>query len=411
LPEAREGVLLMSNLLDYYKLQLKHLNTMEAMVGNTVHPEKLALSEDQQVQFLQKESYNFRKIAIDCTIQSAVFRQALRMTVALLLGYLIGALLNVERIYWILLTILLILRLSYGMTLQRSVKRVIGTAIGAALALVLIQFSTAILFFVILAALGMIFSFSLLERNYTIASFAITISVIFAFALLDPDLYTVIQFRFIDTVLGAVVSIAVAYVVLPLWESKSFQKTVNAAMTANQLYLQEIFNFFLLDATDDTNYRLKRKAAFLESSNLNANFQRYTKDPKSKQTQYKILYSLVMVNHSLVATLTNLGNYLKERDIPKLHAILGAISANLNEEFNSILQKENSSTDASTAYAALDNYWQTLETKRNQEYAAGKKIIDPNFKQELQEVQMIQQEVTQIRELLASVRSLVTTLF
>ncbi|MEM6719897.1 MAG: FUSC family membrane protein [Bacteroidota bacterium] len=408
LPEAREGVLLMSNLLDYYKLQLKRLSTMESMLGDTMVHEKLALTESQQTYFLQKEKYHFKEIPKNFRWQSPVFRQALRMSFALILGYVVGALLHVERIYWIMLTILLILRLSYGMTLQRSVKRVIGTAIGAALALLFIQLSTSIAFFVVLAALGMIFSFSLLERNYTIASFAITISVIFAFALLDPNLYTVIQFRFIDTVLGAVVSMAVAYVVFPLWEFRSFQKSIAKAMNANRLFLREILHFHLSDPKDDTDYRLKRKAAFLESSHLNANFQRYKRDPKSKQRNYELFYELVKENHALVSTLTSLGNYLKERNIPKLNLILKNVWTALDTAFDSILQKEASQKLDTTAFIQLNAYWQRLEYKRNREYESGKKVIDPAFKQELQEVQMIQQEVGRIWELLESVRGLTT---
>jgi uncharacterized membrane protein YccC len=114
LPEARQGVLLMSNLLEYYKLQFKHITAMQAMIGNAMVHEKLALTGDQQTQFLSKEKYSLKEITKNFTLTSSVFRQALRMTSALILGYVIGALLNVERIYWIMLTILLILRLSYG---------------------------------------------------------------------------------------------------------------------------------------------------------------------------------------------------------------------------------------------------------------------------------------------------------
>ncbi|MEM6685885.1 MAG: FUSC family membrane protein [Bacteroidota bacterium] len=406
LPKAREGVLLMSNLLDYYRLQRKHLTAMEAMTEKIFVPTKLALTETQQAQFLQQEKYHFTKITSHFRMQSPVFRQAVRMTIALILGYVVGVLLDVERIYWIMLTILLILRLSFGITLQRSVKRVVGTAMGVLLALLLIQLATSIVFFVMLAALGMIFSFSLLERNYTAASFAITISVIFAFALLDPNLYTVIQYRFIDTILGALVSVVVAYAIVPFWEFKSFQKNVVTAMSANQSFLQEILAFYLSDTKDDTQYRLKRKAAFLESSNLNANFQRYKKDPISKQKDAQLVYELVKVNHSLVAAMTSLGNYLKEHDIPTLHPILKNVCSALAAEFDTILQKENIPTSTAKAYMQLNAYWQRLEYKRNREYEAGKKVIDPAFKQELQTVQMILQEVTQIRELLASIQEL-----
>ncbi len=411
LPQAREGVLLMSNLLDYYRFQIKHLTTIEIMIGNTSNPEVLALSFDQQAQFLQEEHYNFNQVLANVTIKSTVFRQALRMSIALIIGYLAGVLLNVDRVYWILLTILLILRMSYGMTIQRAKMRVLGTAIGALIAFTLVQLSTSVVFFIVLASIGLVFSFSLLERNYTLSSLTITIGVIFAFALLDPNVIKVIQFRFIDTIIGALVSIVVATLILPFWEHQSFQNSFSKAIKANQLYFQEIFNFYNSDKKNDTNYRLKRKSAFLASSNLNTNFQRYKKDPKSKQKDYHLFYDLVTINHTLVATMTSLGNYLKERNIPKLTPILKDIWVDISQEFNAILNNEVRVPEAINSYKNLEIYWQTLEDKRNREFAEGKTVIDPNFKQELQEVQMVLLEIKRIRELTQTMDELVITAF
>ena len=59
----------------------------------------------------------------------------------------------------------------------------------------------------------------------------------------------------------------------------------------------------------------------------------------------------------------------------------------------------------------LEKYWQTLEDKRNKEFAEGKTVIDSRFKQELQEVQMIQLEIKRIRELIQTMDKLITTAF
>jgi len=406
LPRAREGVLLMTNLLDYYKLQINRLVAIETMIGTPNSHNELALSHFQQTQFLKNEVYSLKQLRANLTIKSPVFRQAARMSMALVMGYLVGYVLNVEKVYWIMLTILLVLRFSYGITLKRAKMRVLGTSIGALLALLLVQFSTSIPYFVLLAVLGMVFSFSLLERNYMLASLAITICVVFAFGLIDPNVYSVIQFRFIDTLIGSLVSILVAYSIFPFWEVYSLKKNIFKALTANQLFLQNI----LVSNQNDTQYRLKRKSAFLNSSILNANFQRYKQDPHHKQKKSNVPYDLVTLNHTLVATVTNLGNYLKERSIPKIEMLLVDISVDLDNNFKSILASIDHQENTQP-YLKLQQYWERLETKRNKEYNAGQIIIEPEFKQELQDVQMIQNEIERIKMLLRSIRNIITTSF
>lgn len=406
LPQAREGVLLMNNLLDYYKLQINRLVAIESMIGTPNKHKELALSHFQQTQFLKDETYSLKQLRANFTIKSPIFRQAARMAIALVIGCLVGYVLNVEKVYWIMLTILLVLRFSYGITVKRAKMRVIGTTIGAGLALLFVQFSSSISYFVLLAALGMVFSFSLLERNYMLASLAITICVVFAFGLLDPNVYAVIQYRFIDTLIGALVSVVVAYFIFPFWEIHSLRKNVINSFAANQQFLNKV----LVSHHDDTQYRLKRKKAFLASSTLNANFQRYKKDPRHKQKKLNMSYELVTLNHALVASITNLGNYLKGRELPRIDGFLKEIAVDLDHSFRAILTSEKHNEN-SQPYLKLQQYWEKLEAKRNKEYEDGQKVIESAFKQELQDVQMIQHEIARIKMLLQSIRVVITSLF
>ncbi|WP_299463613.1 FUSC family protein [uncultured Microscilla sp.] len=405
LPQAREGVLVMHHLLDHYKLQIRHLMGIIAYINTPESIKELALSENQQGLFYQKESYHLRRLMPHVNINSPVFRQAVRMAFGFVLAYLLGALLDIEKAYWIMLTTLLILRLSYGITMQRALKRVVGTAIGAALALLLLQISTSIVFFVALAALGMLFSFSLLVRNYTLASLAITLCIIFSFALLDTHLHTIIAFRLIDTIIGALISIGVAYFVLPFWECQSFERNITNAAKANQSFLQEILFSHFSDKPSDTSYRLKRKSAYIASSVLNANLQRYTQDPKSKRGKYDLFYDLVALNHSIVSSITNLGNYLKGKQLTTLRPVLQEICSHLDHDFDAILETKNNLPGKEKAYSRLALYWQQLEDAHNAQYKLGNTAIDEVLKPAFKEAHIIKQEMQRIKELLQTMKT------
>jgi uncharacterized membrane protein YccC len=399
LNQARQTVLAMHHLLDHFQLQIGLLAQMATHLN---HPETittLALSENDQALFYTKESYNRRQISQNLHVKSPIFRQSVRMAFGFMLAYLLGTLFHIEKAYWIMLTTLLILRLSYGLTVQRAIKRVVGTAIGAGLALALLQVSSSLVYYTALAALGMLFSFSLLTRNYTLASLAITLCIIFSFALLGSRLYVIIAFRFIDTLIGAVISVGVAYTVLPFWEFKSFERNINAALKANQAFLQEVLRTHPSALSSDTQYRLKRKSAYLASSLLNANLQRSTQDPKSKQGKYSLFYELVALNHAIVSSITVLGNYFKYRDLVELRPILHSICGRLHHDFDTLLQQANTPLGKPTnTYEQLETYWQQLETQHNQQHALGNMHIAEVLKPELREAYITRQEIQKIQD-------------
>ena len=91
-----------------------------------------------------------------------------------------------------------------------------------------------------------------------------------------------------------------------LWPSWSFQeirKDVVKSVEANRTYLSEIANFYIHKGNVPTIYRLARKNAFLETSNLSSAFQRMTQEPHSKQKNLNEIYQLVELNHNFLSSL------------------------------------------------------------------------------------------------------------
>jgi uncharacterized membrane protein YccC len=65
------------------------------------------------------------------SFSSTVFRHSLRLTITILIGFIIGKALPFQNAYWIVLTIVVIMRQGYGLTKQRTFHRIFGTILGA----------------------------------------------------------------------------------------------------------------------------------------------------------------------------------------------------------------------------------------------------------------------------------------
>lgn len=60
-----------------------------------------------------------------------------------------------------------------------------------------------------------------------------------------------------------------------------------------------------------TNYKISRKEAFLETSNLSSAFQRMAQEPRSKQKNVDKTYELVVLNHTFLSSLASLSTYIQ----------------------------------------------------------------------------------------------------
>ena len=89
--------------------------------------------------------------------------------------------------------------------------------------------------------------------------------------------------------------------------NESIEKSVNA----NKDFFHEISEYYQRKGNIPTSYKIARKEAFLETSNLNSAFQRMAQEPKSKQNEMNTNYELVVLNHNFLASLASLSTYIQ----------------------------------------------------------------------------------------------------
>ncbi|WP_231896407.1 FUSC family membrane protein [Gramella sp. MAR_2010_147] len=394
--ERREAMLLLRNLFDYQSKQAQKINNIDRILRNLDNKKKFLFKEKEVQKFLTQQDYSLKTIFTNLNFSSAIFRHSLRLALVVLIGYLIGNYFSVQNSYWILLTIVVIMRPNYGLTKVRTRKRIVGTLIGGAIAIGIVFFTQNTIVYAILGILSLTLAFSLIQRNYTTAAIFITLSIIFIYALLQPEVLNVIQFRIIDTLIGAGLAAFGNLILWPKWEAQNINNVIATSIKANLDYLDQIDEYYHKKENLPLSYKLARKKAFIEMGNLSGAFQRMTQEPKSRQKYLPTVYEIVGLNHTFLTASASLGTYIRTHPTTRASAdfdiYTSAISVNLNNSVNILEKREllkNVTNETSKAGESLHRKFDELANERNVEIKAGKEKIDEQMRLKLQEAHLV----------------------
>lgn len=293
----------------------------------------------------KQEKLNSKVFLNNFSLKSSHFRHAVRITVALLLGYAFSKLhfLGIGHSYWILITIIAIMRPAYSTTKHRNLLRLYGTFAGAVIAYLLLTIvhNNTVLLFIMLSS--MILCFALLKGKYSWAVFFMTIYIFIAFNFMSPgNVNGIFKDRIIDTAIAGIIAFLVAYFVLPVWEHTQNRNLMKASAKANLSYFHEVINRFEDPGNQSETYKIKRKDAIISMANVSDNFQRMLSDPKNQQRKMETVHQFVNTAHLITAytaslsQYSNSGNQFPEIDMEswdrKISAELSRTKALLAEE-------------------------------------------------------------------------------
>lgn len=277
---------------------------------NTIRREEADYSK-----FINKNPIDWKALRENLNLQSSTFRHAIRMGVVMGIGYLCSLFFEMgTHSYWVLLTILVILRPGFGLTKQRNFQRLTGTIIGGisgAIILLLVQDKTVL--FVLLMAF-MIATYSLIRINYIISVMFMTPYVLIMLTFFEQDIFTIVRERIFDTMIGSSLAFISSYIILPNWESNKVQEPMRALLKANYQYLANALRIISGQKLDITAYKLARKEVYIATGNMGSAFQRLITEPKSKQKMASELNKFVVFNHILSSYSVTLMNQVRLAD-------------------------------------------------------------------------------------------------
>lgn len=261
----------------------------------------------------RQEKLNLSLFISNLSLKSQNFRHAVRLTIALLIGYLISLFFPLGHGYWILLTIAAIIKPAYGLTKQRNIQRLVGTFSGGVIGFVILFLMPGNTVIFIIMIIMMILSYSLLKVNYGLSSATLTIFLLLAFYFMDPaDINEVLQDRVIDTLIGSAIAYVIAYFVLPAWEHKKIDGLMLESIQADRHYFNTVASAFAGKPPDVTSYKVSRKEAFVTLANLSDNFQRMLSDPKNQQPNLPLYHQFVTESHMLTSYIASLSDYAQQ---------------------------------------------------------------------------------------------------
>ncbi|CAM4218987.1 FUSC family protein [Bordetella muralis] len=301
-------------------------------------------------QFMSRQELRIGMITSNLRLDSPYFRYAVRVTLAAALAMgLIGQWMTPQvssaHSYWVLLTIIIIMKPGFALTRQRNGWRLMGTLIGCLLALALFRVTThpTILFAVLLVACVM--GNSMLQLNYMASAIFNTLFVVMVFHFVAPGTVSmaVIGERALDTAMGCAIALICSYV-LPWWEARYMKPLARAATNANREYLRtgmsyvramQAANAGMAPSDDvpspaqaDIAWRLARKNVHIAFSNYAEAFYRMMSEPRSHQVNVPEFNNLLIQNHIMASQITAaipLLTGLKETPEPMRKALKGMV--------------------------------------------------------------------------------------
>ncbi len=250
------------------------------------------------------------------SLSSATFKHALRVALVCLIGFTTAKFIALgHHSYWVLLTIIVILKPGFSLSKQRNYQRLIGTIAGGVIGIAILLFIPNKTVEFILLVVLMIGTYSFLRLNYVVSVILMTPYVLILFKFLGVG--QVVEERIIDTVIGSTIAFIASYLIFPSWEFELIQENLVDVLHANTRYLAKIAESILGKDVTPTEYKLTRKDVYVKSANLSAAFERMTSEPKSKQRKVKDVHKFVVLNHILSSYIATIASAVTTKAIHK----------------------------------------------------------------------------------------------
>jgi uncharacterized membrane protein YccC len=342
---------------------LRRLRTItrlvDRMAGHSEQPvpeEWVDMRLDKSLnRFLTRQKWRIGMLTSNLRRDSPHFRYAARVAIAALLAMTISAILGGMPLlqdvapgmgahsYWIILTVIIIMKPGFALTRQRNGWRLTGTLIGCGLALALFSFTHNTKLYLTALVVSSILGYSLIQVNYMLSAVFNTMFVLLVFHFLVTDSNAVIGERLIDTLIGSALALTCSYI-LPAWERNVMASLARALLAANHAFLRVGLEYVQsaremgADAPAtreaETRWKLSRKNMHIAFGNYASAFYRMMDEPVRRQNKVPQLNNLMLQHHALASqTAATVPLLAGLSDVPDgIQRALLAIDASLRDE-------------------------------------------------------------------------------
>uniref|UniRef100_UPI00286AD958 FUSC family protein n=1 Tax=Chamaesiphon sp. VAR_48_metabat_135_sub TaxID=2964699 RepID=UPI00286AD958 len=300
------------------------------------HVDPLLLVKDEQHSLSRLLTENF-------TLESAIFRHALRLGVSLSLGVILYSITNLPMGYWVTLTTILVLKPNLGVTFQRFFQRIGGTILGAVIAAVLICTIASKPVLDIAIVLTVFFGVALIDFNY---GYSVVFLSIFILLITDISNSTGWQFaevRVLNTLIGAGLAFGSHYLIWPNWERDRLPSQLAIALRESQTYFNDVMAVYQGTKGHSAAIIAQRRQTGLAVGNAQASFQGLLREPKMHPELVEPVMTLLVYIGRFTNAITVLAVHLKyfrsTVPLPELATFVDRISLVLEQLADAVEQE------------------------------------------------------------------------
>jgi len=256
--------------------------------------------------FVSHQTIDHKTFVENLSFDSSIFRHSLRVAIVCVIGYLVSKFSTGSHSYWILLTILVILKPAFSLTKERNYQRLIGTFMGGiAGALVIMYIDDTTIRFVFMLCF-MILAYSYQRLNYVVSVLFMTPFILIMLSFIGYGSISVVKERIIDTFIGSFIALIASYFIFPSWEYRQLKKNMRKLLVANYNYLAEVAKTLTGNSLNVVEYKLARKEVYVQSANMASALQRMMSEPKNKQRDVREVNKFIVLNHTLTSYIATL---------------------------------------------------------------------------------------------------------
>jgi uncharacterized membrane protein YccC len=318
LPDLMEAVALLDvgdarlRLLPVVAARLRYLRdeveAIRALLGG--EGARASLPPDELAHYVaDDDTWPLMVVREHLSLHSPVLRHALRSALAFTSVYALAyALPWTTRPYWLLLSVVVVLRGTLDDTLSRRNARVSGTAIGCVAVTVLVPVAPEpLLKLTFVAAVGVAHAF--VNVRYSLTAISATIMALLQAHFAAPSTTALVLERLLDTVLGALFAWAFSYV-LPSWERRSLPAAIQRTLEALRQYSQSVL---VAAGPARAEQRLARQRAYDALAVVAAALKRSAAEPERVRPPVEPLVRALDHAQRLMAHLSSLRSLLERR--------------------------------------------------------------------------------------------------
>lgn len=280
--------------------------------------------------FVTQQSISWKVLKNNLTFESSIFRHSLRVMITCGVGFIISKLfLHGHHSYWILMTIIIILKPAFSLTKQKNRDRLLGTIGGGILGLLLLYFIHDKVILFSLLVFFMLGTYTYKTLNYILMVIFLTPYVLILFHFLGLGALNVAGERLLDTAIGSGLAALASYFLFPLWESSQLQTYMANVLKANIHYLEKLRDLFMGNKISTLDYKVVRKELFVSTANLAAALHRMQSEPKSKQKHKNEIYEFVVLNNLLSSNVASLTSEMMQHQTVTYKQLMNTVESSI----------------------------------------------------------------------------------